>query len=147
MPQTSLDNGITLAPMSMVPIGTALPPNTNWIGSPIRPKSSRLMAVPAEDKIDKGKKKKGKFVSWSDESQVQGTPVSTRKWRQVKLEGVVLTMALTWVSLLHMAYYAIAFWKVSNSANYVYLSRVFKLSYFESFFRQICALSSLRNLN
>jgi thioester reductase-like protein len=44
MPHTSLDHNVALAPMSMVPLGTALPPMTTWHGSPVRKKEGSLLA-------------------------------------------------------------------------------------------------------
>ena len=38
MPDISLDNGVTLEPMSMVPLGSALAPMTAWEGTPVRPR-------------------------------------------------------------------------------------------------------------
>lgn len=110
MPQCALDNGVTLAPMSMVPVGTALPLNTNWEGSPVHPKVAPLLAVPAAEKKDAGKK--GKFVSWTDEAKVVGDPVPSTRLRTMKLRGLALTLALTWVALLPMASWTLSLWKV-----------------------------------
>ena len=36
LPHTSVDEGVQLEAMSMVPVGAALPPHTRWEGSPLR---------------------------------------------------------------------------------------------------------------
>jgi thioester reductase-like protein len=85
MPGSSLDTGVSLEAMSMVPLGAALPPNTAWEGSPARPKDKNAV-VPASGATVHGEQ--------------QLSPGAVENFKHI---GLAVSIAMTWISLLPLA--------------------------------------------
>ncbi len=114
MPDSSLDNDVVLAPMSMVPLGAALPPMTTWEGSPVQLRKSPLTGLKGTSRRRAGV---GKFVSWKsnvgrDNTSI-GKSMSQYTIGAVQALGPVVSLILTWVALLPMAAGVVFFWRVS----------------------------------
>lgn len=108
MPSTSLDNGVALAPMTMVPLGVALPPNTTWEGSPAREKKGSLLA--------EGPSSGTRFASIAEEAgsftNVQGESLPHAEVTRKQFTWVLGTAAMTWVAFLPMAFGIVASWYI-----------------------------------
>jgi non-ribosomal peptide synthetase-like protein len=98
MPGASLDNGVSLEAMSMVPLGAALPPNTAWEGSPARPKEKNAAAGDAAAP-----------AAGIEEGQ-QLSPSDVNKYKYV---GIAVSIAMTWIALLPLAIAVVYLWQTS----------------------------------
>jgi len=96
MPHTSLDHSVALAPMSMVPLGTALPPMTTWFGSPVRRREGSLLA--RQQNTDSFNCKVSAMLA----SSVQNGPVAQTVLASAatRLAGVILPGVASWLALL-----------------------------------------------
>ena len=107
-PETSLDNGVTLEPMSMVPLGTALPPNTAWEGVPVQPKSQKKVKKSAGDRL-RGiratlpRGQSGGHHRENDVEPVQGTPLLLADLQKAQCAGFLVTVLASWVAFLPMS--------------------------------------------
>lgn len=112
MPSTSLDKGVALAPMTMVPLGATLPPNTTWEGSPARKKEGPLLPAAAPVR-QSGFAKLGTLAEDSESMvalQGESLPYAVVASRQVF--ALLVSIAMTWMALLPMAVGVIYTWRV-----------------------------------
>jgi hypothetical protein len=106
-PESSLDNGVILEPMSMVPLGTALPPDTAWEGVPVRPKPKKKKPKQsAQDRLRGVRSVLPRGHSEShhgdDSEPTEGTPLPPAELRSLQLFGCLIAMAASWVAFLPM---------------------------------------------
>jgi hypothetical protein len=107
-PETSLDNGVTLEPMSMVPLGTALPPMTAWEGAPVRPKSKKKKPnKSAHDRLRgvRAVLPRGHSDSHHEddtEEAAQGTPLPEADLQAMQCFGFFITVVTSWMAFLPM---------------------------------------------
>lgn len=104
-PDSSLDNGITLESMSMVPLGTALPPMTSWEGAPVRLKKERINSKTERSRLgerrDHVSQPSRQSVEDGDVSEAaEGTPLSNAAVCAVQCFGFFMTLLISWVSFL-----------------------------------------------
>jgi len=112
MPQTSLDNAVALAALSMVPMGVTLAPNTTWEGSPVRPKEGPL--VPTQSKPNASKNRGRRGATSQDADTVLGEPLGPMTVAAVQLLGLFMCIAASWVAVLPAAVVAVLLWQVSS---------------------------------
>jgi len=115
MPQTSLDNDVVIAPMSMVPLGVSLPPDTIWEGSPVRPKDGELPTWDGEPIIGEG----GDLVlleeSIIEMSAGRCDPASMFLVIPMRILAILLPFLLTWVAFWPMAVVTVLLWQVNST--------------------------------
>ena len=111
MPSTSLDNGVALAPMTMVPLGATLPPNTTWAGSPARKKEGPL--------LPEGPMQQSGFATLSslDEDAerfalVQGESLPAGVVALREIIYLITSLVMTCMALLPMALGVVYTWRV-----------------------------------
>lgn len=114
MPDSSLDNDVVLAPMSMVPLGAALPPLSTWEGSPVQLRKSPMAGLKGTSARVEGT---GKLVSWKsnisrDDTSI-GKPLSPYTIGAIQTLGPLVALILTWLALLPMAAGIVLSWRVS----------------------------------
>ncbi|KAL4526183.1 hypothetical protein Ndes2437B_g07439 [Nannochloris sp. 'desiccata'] len=110
MPGTSLDNGVSLEGMSMVPLGVALPPNTTWQGSPARLKEKSPASV-AGGANNNGSSVAANGIAPSpvEENQLLSSGAVTTA-NQI---GLAVSIAMTWLALLPLAASVVYLWQTS----------------------------------
>jgi len=139
MPNTSLDNCVTLAPMSMVTSGTALPPYTTWEGSPVRPKEGPVVPAPqtmSSSKRCRSSKRPTVIQSDVDVTGEPLSPVATKVWQ---LAGLLISLLGTWLAMLPMICGAAFFWQVSLlQDNFEIVALVFSFGFADVFSQLTC---------
>ena len=111
MPSTSLDNGVALAPMTMVPLSATLPPNTTWEGSPARKKEGPLL--PEEPVQQSGFATLGSLDEDGetfDVVQGESLPAGVVASRQINY--LITSLAMTCMALQPMALVVVHAWRV-----------------------------------
>lgn len=110
-PETSLDYGVTLEPMSMVPLGTALPPMTSWEGVPVQPKPEKKQKKAQKSAADRlrgvraalPRGHSGGHAHHDAEEEAQGTPLAAADLRSAQCFGFLISAIASWIAFLPMS--------------------------------------------
>ncbi|KAL4545101.1 hypothetical protein Ndes2526B_g02216 [Nannochloris sp. 'desiccata'] len=139
MPHTSLDHSVALAPMSMVPLGTALPPMTTWHGSPVRKREGSLLAPQENTNLFSFKYTAMLASSVQDHPGVAQNVLASAATR---LGGGIVRGVSSWLALLPVSVGVIFLWNDSPAVLVLILAFGFVLS-FPLYMIQVVALKWL----
>lgn len=107
LPQSSVDHGVSIAPMSMVPLGSSLLPSTTWEGSPVRPKDSTLLP----QKLRGSCAELSTIEEGGNVVEMEGKPLHAWVINVIQTIGAVIAFLIVWISLLPLLVAMVSGWK------------------------------------